>query len=103
MLEARHIKFCDLERAAVVFEMTTGAVRLATSHIECTGVITMLLLDPFGNLGMAVQALEAALPKSEVMTRGAFSCAFQVLMSLGQGPGRDLGADRAGQAQNNTR
>ena len=29
MLEARLVKFCDLERAAVVFEVTPGAVRLA--------------------------------------------------------------------------
>ena len=102
MLEARLIKFCDLELAAVVFEMTTGTVRLAAGHVECAGVIPVLLLDPLGDLGMAFQALEAALSETKVVARGAFRRAFQVLMSLGQGPWRDLGANRANEPQHDS-
>ena len=103
MLESRLIKFCDLERAAVVFEVATGAVRLAASYVECARVIPVLLLNPLGDLGVAFQAFEAALSESEVMAGGAFGRAFQVLVSLGQGPWRDLGVNRAGQIQYNPR
>ena len=79
--------------------MTAGAVCLAASDIERAGMIPVLLLDPLGNLGMTFQALEAALTESEVVASGAFGCTFQVLVRLGQGARRDLGANRANEPQ----
>ena len=66
-----------------MFEMTTNAVCLAPSHIECTRMISALFLDPLGDFGMAFQALEATLSQSEVVASGALSGTFQILMGPG--------------------
>ena len=66
-----------------MFEMTTNAVGLAPSHIECTRVISALLLDPLGDIGMAFQALETTLSQSEVVASRTLSGAFQILMGSG--------------------
>jgi hypothetical protein len=76
MLEARLIKFCDLEGAAIVLEMTPGAVGLASRNVERASVIPMFLLDPPGDVGMAFQALEATLSESKVVAGGALRRAF---------------------------
>ena len=99
MFESWLVKFCDLKRAAVVLEVTSGAVGLSPRNVERASVISVFLLNPLGDIGMALQAFEAALSESEVVARGAFGGAFQILVSLGQRPGRDLGVDRAGQQQ----
>ena len=46
-------------------------------------MISVLLLDPFGDLRMAFQALETTLAESKVVASGAFGGAFQVLVSPG--------------------
>ncbi len=76
MLEPCRVEFRDLEFLAVVFDVAASAVRLAARDVERAGVVAVLRLDPFGDLGMAVQALEAALAESEVMASGALSGAF---------------------------
>ena len=81
MLESCLVEFGDLKFLAVVFQVAASAVRLAACDIERTGVIAMLLLDPFGDLGMAVQAFETAFPDSEVVAGGALGGAFKVLVN----------------------
>lgn len=103
MFEPRLVNFCDLERAAVMFQVTTSAVGLASRNVECTRVVSVLLLDSLSDLGMAFQAFEPALPESKVMASGALGRAFQVLVSLGQGARRDLSGNRTGQIQYNPR
>ena len=103
MFESRLVKFCDLKRSAVVFQVTPGAVGLAPRNVERASVISVLFLNPLGDIGMALQAFKAALSESEVVARGAFRRALQVLVSLGQRPRRDLGVDRAGQQQDDPR
>ncbi len=96
MLEPWPVEFGDLELLPVVFQVAAGTVRLAARNVERAGVIAVLLLDPFRDFSMAFQALEAPLSESKVVAGGALRRAFQVLVRLGQGPGRDLGVNRAG-------
>ena len=78
------------EFAAVMFHVTAHAIGLSRGGPVGASVITGMGLDAPPDLGMTLQALEAARAGAEIVARGALRHAFELLVRAGQRPRRDL-------------
>lgn len=91
-LSLRNTPADQFEGPSVVFSVTAGTVAGSgsTGSPDDLRVIAGLLLQAPANLNMAIQAFEVDAAGSKTMAAGAFQCAFQCLVRMGQFSRRHL-------------
>jgi len=91
VLKFLRVQSCERELPPVVFQVTTCAIGLSGGNVICAGVVAGVFLNTPANFAMAIQAFQAACTEAEIVTRRAFGCALQGLVSLRERAGRYLG------------
>ena len=90
MVEALAIETGKYELRAIVFRMTTRAIRLTRGGFVHAGMISGVRFHSAPNLAMAFQTLEAAPARTRLVARRAFGHAFQLRVGWRQRTRRDL-------------
>lgn len=75
--------------------VASRAIASLLGEIDDCRVISVLRRDPLANLGMAVDALEYGRAGAERVALAAAQGTFQVTMSIGQTPWRELAENPA--------
>ena len=103
VVESLGIPFDDGEVLAVVLRVAAHAL-LARSRSDLIGSVQPLSIgQASGDLGVAIQAFEVGLTRTQLMASGAVGSAVQRLMRMGKRAGRNLRCRRNSEKQNRAR
>ena len=80
MVKARTVQSCKDKSTSVMFHMTARTIGLSSGRPVGAPVKTGASVRPAPYLGMAVQALEAARARSEIVTRSTLSDTLQLFV-----------------------
>jgi len=102
VIEGLGIPLHNREVLAVVLRVAAHALFAGAWGEVIRGVQTLPIDQASGDLGVAIQALEAGFPGPQPMARGAVRGAVQGLMGAGKGARRNLCRRRKGKKQERT-
>lgn len=94
VIEAVPVKLGDGKLPSVVFQMAARAIGFGGGNIVGPRVIADIAFHPPADFRMAIQALKAAIPQTEVVACGAFGGPFQICVRTRQWSGRNLRVGR---------
>lgn len=83
VVEALLIELGELKAFTVMFVVAAGAIQLVVRCLVDARMISRARVQPTGDFGVAIEALQRALPNAESMATSALRGTFQIRVRLG--------------------